>query len=131
MRFVAPLCSTRTVLQVVLPASSLGEARQKKGAQASLSADDRVGRKSAEDQCARSAGPVQRADLIAGRIAQVGEIEFASRTLAPTGRILDAVAAAGDASIVEGLHLLGAAQAKPMLIIWFRTFPSLAPLCSG
>ena len=67
-----------------------------------------AGRKSADDRCACSAGPVQRADLVAGRIAQVGEIEFACRTLAPTGRILDALAAVGDASVVEGLHLLGA-----------------------
>src|SRR5205814_5018756 len=50
---------------------------------------------------------MQRTDLVTGRIAQVGEIESARGPFAPAGRVLDALAAIGDAGIMEGLRLLG------------------------
>src|SRR5581483_9643091 len=55
---------------------------------------------------ARSALAMHRADLVAERIAQIGEIDPSGRALAPAGRILDALAAVGDAGVVKGLHLL-------------------------
>src|SRR5579871_1474730 len=51
---------------------------------------------------------MQRADLVAGRISQVGKIELARGRFAPTGRILDALAAIGDAGVVEGSDVLRA-----------------------
>ena len=54
----------------------------------------------ADDRSAGSAA-VQRADLIAERIAQVGEIKLACGTLAPV-----------DAGVVEGLDLLGAVASE-------------------
>src|SRR5581483_2251880 len=50
---------------------------------------------------------VQCANLVATRIAQVGEVELAKSALAPSGRILDALAAVCDAGVVEGHDLLG------------------------
>src|SRR6185312_6937210 len=51
---------------------------------------------------------MQRADLVAARVAQVRNVELARGALAPAGRILDAFAAIGHARIVERLDQLGA-----------------------
>ena len=56
--------------------------------------------------------PVQSADLIAKWIAQIGEVEFCSTALAPTGRVLDALSAARYARVVEGFDLVDAVAAK-------------------
>jgi len=50
---------------------------------------------------------MHRDDLVAVGIAQIREIDLARDTLAPAGRVLDALAAAGDAGVVERLDLLG------------------------
>src|SRR5262249_46083976 len=50
---------------------------------------------------------MHRDDLVAEWIAQVGEIDLARGPFAPAGRILDALAAVGDAGVVERLDLLG------------------------
>jgi hypothetical protein len=47
-------------------------------------------------------------DLVAERIAQVAEVNLARGPLAPAGRVLDALAAVGNARVVERLDLLGA-----------------------
>ena len=57
---------------------------------------------------ARSAAAMDRDDLVAARIAQIPEIDLARRAFAPAGWILDALAAVGDAGVVECLDLLGA-----------------------
>src|SRR5688572_29420844 len=54
---------------------------------------------------------MQRADLVAVRIAHVGKIQL-GRTITPAGGILDALAARGNSRIVEGLHLLGRVAGK-------------------
>src|SRR5262249_39704318 len=51
---------------------------------------------------------MHRDDLVAVGIAQIREIDLARDTLAPAGRVLDALAAVGDAGVVERLDLLGA-----------------------
>src|SRR5215831_18114782 len=51
---------------------------------------------------------MHRDDLVAAGIAQIREIDLARGTLAPAGRVLDALAAVGDAGVVERLDLLGA-----------------------
>src|SRR5215813_9784928 len=50
---------------------------------------------------------MHRDDLVTEWIAQVGEIKLARGPFAPAGRILDALAAVGDAGVVESLDLLG------------------------
>src|SRR5437763_6845128 len=50
---------------------------------------------------------MERTDLVAGWIAQVGQIEPAGRPFAPAGRILDALATARDTGVVESLGELG------------------------
>src|SRR5262252_3470653 len=47
-------------------------------------------------------------DLVAEGVAQVAEIDLPSGPFAPAGRVLDALAAVGDAGVVERLDLLGA-----------------------
>src|SRR5215471_14684135 len=73
--------------------------------------------KPAGGECARALGfsavwpssaAMERADLIAVRIAQVGEIKLAKRAISPARRIFDALAAGGHAGFVEGSDLLGA-----------------------
>src|SRR5579872_1946542 len=51
---------------------------------------------------------MQRANLVARWIAQVGKIEPAPGIFTPAGRLLDALATIGDAGVVERPHLLGA-----------------------
>src|SRR5215831_2764355 len=60
----------------------------------------------------RASAAVECADLVAGGIAQVGEIELARCALAPPRRVFDAPAAMGDAGVVEGLDLLNAVAGK-------------------
>jgi hypothetical protein len=51
---------------------------------------------------------MQRANLVARWITQVGKIEPARGGLAPAGRVLDALATVGDAGVVESPRLLRA-----------------------
>jgi len=51
---------------------------------------------------------VHRANLVAERVPQIGEIDLPCRALSPTRRILDALASVRDAGIMEGLDLLRA-----------------------
>src|ERR1043166_1319428 len=55
-----------------------------------------------------SAGAMHCDDLVAGGIAQIGKIDLARGAFAPAGRVFDALAAVGDAGVVESLGLLGA-----------------------
>src|SRR5262249_39896823 len=55
---------------------------------------------------------MHRDDLVAEWIAQVGEIDLARGPFAPAGRVLDALAAVGDAGVVERLDLLGTGAGK-------------------
>src|SRR5581483_10409614 len=86
------MTTVRGAQETARPAASGRTSRERSG-----TADDR----------ARS-GAVQRADLVAERIAQVGKVELAEGAFAPAGRVLDALAAVGDAGVVEGFHLLRA-----------------------
>src|SRR4051794_240148 len=54
---------------------------------------------------------MQRADLVAVGIAQIGKIELRS-ALTQSGRILDALAAVCDPRVVECLHLLRAVASE-------------------
>src|ERR1044072_3923904 len=57
--------------------------------------------------------PVQSADFIAKRIAQIGEVKFGGTALAPTGRIFNALSAACYARVVEGFDLVRAIAGEP------------------
>src|SRR5215467_9688343 len=59
-------------------------------------------------RCGPHSAAMERADLIAVSIAQVGEIKLAKRAISPARRIFDALAAGGHAGFVEGSDLLGA-----------------------
>src|SRR5262245_15034585 len=67
---------------------------------------------------ARDDGPgnqsttVHRANLVAERVSQIGEIDLSCRTLSPTRWILDALAPVRDAGVVKGLDLLRAVAGK-------------------
>src|SRR5579862_4622429 len=67
------------------------------------------------DYCAHAthSPAMQRANLVARRIAQIGKIEPAPGVFTPAGRVLDALAAIGDAGVVESSHLfrVGAREA--------------------
>ena len=51
---------------------------------------------------------MHRDELVSGWIAQVGKIDLARSPFAPAGWVLDALAAVGDAGVVESLDHLGA-----------------------
>ena len=55
---------------------------------------------------------VQRAELVAVRIAQIGQIKTAKAGLAQAGRIFDGGAAMGDAGMVPSIGLFGAVHGK-------------------
>src|SRR3546814_4999537 len=62
------------------------------------------------DVCSSDLGSddaVQRAELVARRIAQIGEIELAETTLAHARRVFDRGAARSDAGLVPRLCLFG------------------------
>jgi|HubBroStandDraft_6_1064221.scaffolds.fasta_scaffold322397_1 hypothetical protein len=61
---------------------------------------------------ARALAAVQSADLIAKWIAQISQIEFCRPALTPSGRVLDALAAARDACIVKGFNLFRAVASE-------------------
>ena len=50
--------------------------------------------------------PMHRADLVAVEVAQVSEIQLAAGALAHAGRILDRLAAGGEAGRMPGIDLL-------------------------
>src|SRR5215468_825890 len=58
--------------------------------------------------CATYSAAMNRDNLVSGWIAQVGKIDFARGPFAPAGRVLDALAAVGDACVMESLGQLGA-----------------------
>src|ERR1017187_8183927 len=58
--------------------------------------------------CATHSAAMQRANLVARWITQVGKIELARGAFAPAGWVLDALAAVGDAGVVESPRLLWA-----------------------
>src|SRR5262245_53804113 len=60
------------------------------------------------DRGATNSAAMNRDDLVPGWIAQVGKIDFARSPFTPARRVLDALAAAGDAGVVESFDQLGA-----------------------
>ena len=51
---------------------------------------------------------MQRANLVATWIAEIGQVEARRPALAPTWRVFNALAAARDAGIVKGFNFFGA-----------------------
>lgn len=60
-----------------------------------------------------SADPMQGAELVAIRIAQIGQVQVTHSGVADAGRVFDGLATGFDARLVPGVHLFGAAHGKP------------------
>ena len=65
---------------------------------------------SSASSAAAALHPVERTELVAVRVPEVGEIELHALALAYTRRILDGGAARGEARRMPGLRLLGGAR---------------------
>jgi hypothetical protein len=55
---------------------------------------------------------MQRANLVAVGIAEIGEVEFAKAALAHAGRLLDRRAAVAASGFMPGLRVIGAVDGK-------------------
>jgi hypothetical protein len=81
------------------------------------------------DYCvdATHSAAMQRANLVARWITQVGKIELAPGAFTPAGRVLDTLATIGDAGVVESPRLLraGAREADGTAIGVRAGWPSI------